>query len=1442
MLKQILFLLIILSIVTSFADTRSNTFTDVIDCDYSNTIISFSADELNLRTFECSNGNFTMVTLDNASPSSEIGYPELPVVRVWIEIPQNCTPSVNIFDIQQEKILLHHLWLPNFVYPRQAPIPKIAGFKSKFTANWNFYLSNNWQFDSPVKILDIVQARDHRLALIEIRPVDYNPVEGKLTFIESAKIQIATPDADISATKMMKRQHRSKYYDEIIGKNIVNSAFYENLWVPSADVHMLIISSSTYTSQLADLVNWKSRKGFKVDLKTASELGGTANSIKNYIQTQYDSDNIDFVLFVGDAADIPAFTGGSSGSSSDNPYSELSGGDYIPDCFVGRLSLTSAAQVSEMVNRIINYEHFSFGTGTNWTKAVCLPASDDGSYHGFAEATQRYVAQNRYTPNGYTRIDTIWAYYSGTGADVINSVNSGVMVANYTGHGYNAGWAGPEVGQSDVQNLTNTGMYPMVISNACQTGMFGEYDECFMETWIRQIGKGAIASLGASDYTYWDEDDEFERRMIDSVFVDEWMFTGGMRFQALLGVYNGYPSSAEYYYDMYNLLGDPSVALWWNAPQSLTVSHPATVTPGDGNIDFNVSSIGSPVENAFVCITNDGTIHSAEYTNSSGNITLSYSSASPGETLWVTATAYNKIPYESFVFVGSNGPYITYNAHTVQDNGGSGSSGDNDGIADAQETIALWVDLQNSGSLNAYGISAIFSSTSPYVNITDNSSNYGTIAVGDTESSADPFIVQLLGTPDDSSVISFNLNITDVAGSTWTSQFDLIVRAPNIVVSNDSLADLGDGDGFFEPGEQVGVSITLRNDSGGDDAINVLGSLTEDDPNISITVADANFGTIAPLGSATNPTLYRVSINSGCPTPYVARVYHTATESRGYTIVDTIALVIGTGGLFDDAESGIAQWIAETPFHITSYRSNLDGHSFYAGIETGLSPFQYADNTNSSLTSANPIILPLNPVLTFWHFYETEYGYDSCFVEASTDDGTNWIGILSFNGPSKGWKFAYANLSPLGSAGDQIYLRFRFNADAGVHNQGWFIDDIAVQSQLNGYIGAGDVMPWAGSADDTFTFKITYASPSDTTPLSATVYIDGTPYTMTDYDGNVPTGRTYYYSTTLAEDSHSYYFVVHTAPQDFRFPSTGTIDGPYVETPHYDYNLGTSNGGFSISSFDYYQDWQWGVPSSGPSSVPIGSGCWATILSGDYSDSSQSRLITPSMTIPDDGTIPYLTILHWYRIQAANTPLKHDGANIKLSVDGGDPFVIFPQCGYDGEASQYNNFTKWQPIWGDTIDNFWQIEPFDLSSWVGHSVRVYFDFGSSSRNTDAGWYINYVRLYTALPTEVINSEKPNLPSSISMNVYPNPFNSSCKIIMNLWERSPDLDYRDREVSPTIEIYDLRGNVVGATQQNGDASHRPYIWTPDATISSGIYLVRAITEDGQTITKRVIYLK
>jgi len=136
---------------------------------------------------------------------------------------------------------------------------------------------------------------------------------------------------------------------------------------------------------------------------------------------------------------------------------------------------------------------------------------------------------------------------------------------------------------------------------------------------------------------------------------------------------------------------------------------------------------------------------------------------------------------------------------------------------------------------------------------------------------------------------------------------------------------------------------------------------------------------------------------------------------------------------------------------------------------------------------------------------------------------------------------------------------------------------------------------------------------------------------------------------------------------------------------------------------------------------------------------------------------------------------------------------------------------------------------------------------------------------TVICTDI--SEVLSKPNSFELTVSPNPFNSSCAIMICQQSRL----HRDCAMVE-VEIYDLQGRLVwnkpsdsdyiGATslikggkpeavplnkrdvakRQGVSASAQEVIWTPNETISSGVYLVSVTTDDGQQITKRIVYLK
>ena len=110
------------------------------------------------------------------------------------------------------------------------------------------------------------------------------------------------------------------------------------------------------------------------------------------------------------------------------------------------------------------------------------------------------------------------------------------------------------------------------------------------------------------------------------------------------------------------------------------------------------------------------------------------------------------------------------------------------------------------------------------------------------------------------------------------------------------------------------------------------------------------------------------------------------------------------------------------------------------------------------------------------------------------------------------------------------------------------------------------------------------------------------------------------------------------------------------------------------------------------------------------------------------------------------------------------------------------------------------------------------------------------------------------PSFYSILAYPNPFNSAVRISVDCrgWINQ----------TPTVEIFDIAGRIVaeisvgeehlltegkshGRVLPNDGRAHRPspttIIWSPDASVGSGVYLI-SIKTGGNIYTKPVIYIK
>ena len=526
---------------------------------------------------------FTNLNLNGAVFSVDEGNAKLPVFRKMIQIPYGAIPEIEIKSVSWDHTSLEELDLPSRIIPVQPLIIKTPEQKEEFVLNEEYYETNEFTPKNFVQVVDTGEIRNRRFILLEITPLQYNPKTSELKFMENCEITINLPGSDLTKTYDDMIRYSSNGFEELFKRSFANYGFYEQYIDNSRNQEgYLIIVYDNFYDEVQPLANWKTNIGFETTITKTSEIpgGATKENIQSYIEDAYDTWNPPpaYVLLVGDTPQVPTFTGTTYGPSAvDLYYVTITIGDYFPDIFIGRFPAATESEVTAMVDKTVYYETGNFPSNDWIKKAAFIASSDQNQY---AEQTHNYVIDNFLLPNGYI-CDKIYEASGGSTQDITNALNNGRSLCIYSGHGYSGGWACVPFDQSDINSLTNDGMYPLVCSHACSTNVF-DNTECFGETWVRVEDKGAIAFWGASASTYWDEDDILEKAMFQSWWEDGLENIGGMTDMALYYLYENYSGggATKYYFEAYNVLGDSSVKIWSDNP--VTSEPPLTPNQPDG--------------------------------------------------------------------------------------------------------------------------------------------------------------------------------------------------------------------------------------------------------------------------------------------------------------------------------------------------------------------------------------------------------------------------------------------------------------------------------------------------------------------------------------------------------------------------------------------------------------------------------------------------------------------------------------------------------------------------------------------------------------------------------------------------------------------------------------------------------------------------------------------
>lgn len=1070
-------------------------------------VYSYTLNEPELTT----STEYSHLKLDGAQSWGTPGSPDLPwfgtkillpageeAVDIQVELssPQTLALTFPVAPLQPQYPLSSPV-----IHPRQAPDQTIYGSANPYPATPHNGLNTQFLAGHPVNFSAICPFSYDPLnnELIFYRQLSLR-VKTTTTARAAASLQLLKQDfatfgyllkAVDNADALPRYDHRTTGWDYLV---IYDEAKLAQ-WQPFQTLYeergqnVLLKSVQEITSQTAG--------------------ADTQEKIRNYIIDIYNTNPLKHVLLAGDTDVIPHrgfYVNMGSGSQVDNDipadmyYSCLDGNwnndgdsywgehmetDLVPELSLGRVCYNSDAEIANFITKTQHYLNEPVISEATTALFVGEWLWDGPTWGG--DYMDEMIGGS--SANGYITVGvpTSWnistmydrtygAAESWSGSQLRPLLSNGPNLVNHLGHSATTYTMRMSNNNVTATSITNDGLnhnLSIIFTQGCYAGSFdnrdtnyGDYTaDCITEKFT-SLPTAAVAMIAHSRYGWGMQgstdgaSQKINRQYIDAIFGENIRELGFTLVDAKIDNIPYIQNSPVMYWVTYetNLLGDPGLMVWGDTPQQMSVQLPTYWTVGLNNYQVQTNAPGATLR-----LKSGNDILCEATADATGLIGINLdASLTPGD-FAVSIVAADFIAYHGVITVqASNQPYIV--ATQVQ-------YGDADGLYHTGEVIDLNVTLKNVGMVDQTEPGTLnLISNSPNLHVLSSSCGFNPLAASDSTAINGFFQVRIQGNYPDHQIayLSFEANFDSYVSSTPAA---LVLNAPDLHLDTYQFVNANPQ---IMPGDNPALNMIVSN-SGSGHAFNPMIIIFCDDPNVTLSAFEAILTPVGPDSFTLYENAFSALISPNAPIGSSVNIGYMLGAENGNTLEGNFVLYIGNQQYsFENDSNGWTSLAPLTSFVNQWHRENQRNHTADGSWSMKFGGPGSADYSGSAYGALESPEIPLgqNGRLFFHHWMDAEahsdpiYAWDGGMVEISVDGGP-WTQISPVGGYSH--RIYNNNASPF-PANTNVYsgsfdwtqaefdianftglakFRFVFGSDGYVSGEGWYIDDVYVESDFD---------------------------------------------------------------------------------------------------------------------------------------------------------------------------------------------------------------------------------------------------------------------------------------------------------------------------------------------------------------------------------------------------------